>query len=81
MFFYARYPSSNMLKMFFSDVKSFRPHPPTPRCPLAVSVAMGRFWGKNFGLDHRCLPLPPTLHLHINGTCHSGGAMTDNELI
>ena len=37
MFFYARYPSSNMLKMFFSDVKvstspaSFPPtHSPSP---------------------------------------------------
>ena len=44
MFFYARYPSSNMLKMFFSDVKVStspallplpRPPPPSPSKPNA----------------------------------------------
>uniref|UniRef100_A0A4W5RQ81 Prospero homeobox 1a n=1 Tax=Hucho hucho TaxID=62062 RepID=A0A4W5RQ81_9TELE len=30
MFFYARYPSSNMLKMFFSDVKVSHPQTPQP---------------------------------------------------
>lgn len=39
MFFYTRYPSSNMLKMFFSDVKVSEP-PPT----LTFNVWIVTFW-------------------------------------